>query len=357
MDKRKLVLYAAALLCVLIASVLNAHILLVVVLGLVLSSEFVNGWTDAPNAIATLIATRVMTPRQAIIMAACFNVAGTFAGTAVAETLGKEIVDPSSVNLLTIGAALVGVVVWGAVAAQFGIPTSESHALVAGLSGAAIATSGFGALRWQGWGKVLIGIPSALLLGFVVTWLVSKGILLLARNMTPSRGKKTFDLLQVFSGASMALAHGMNDGQKFMGVFSLALVMGGVFQYFHIPWWVRGLCALVMGIGTSIGGEKIIGTLGEKIAKLESWQGFSALTGSTATVILASAVGAPISTTHTIVAAVAGTGASRFPAMVRWQYPREILYAALFTFPLCAGIAYVICMAFRAVQSVVHLFV
>ncbi|MDQ7826137.1 MAG: inorganic phosphate transporter [Candidatus Eremiobacteraeota bacterium] len=323
---------------------------LLIVLFLVLSSEFVNGWTDAPNAIACLITTRVMTAGQAIALAVVMNVLGTLSGTAVAETMGKGIVSTATINLLTISAALVGIIAWGAVAARYGIPTSESHALVAGLSGAALATAGPGSLQWAGWSKVLIGVASAVILGLAGSWIVSRIIIRLAAKRLPGPSKKLFDRLQILSGAFMAYNHGLNDGQKFVGVFTLALVMGGVLKEFHIPVWVILLCAITMGVGTSIGGKEIIGTLGEKIAKIESWQGFAALTGASTTILGASLLGIPLSTTHTIVAAVTGTGMSRSPAVVRWKYPRRIVYASLLTFPLCGAIAFLVCFLLQTLQ-------
>lgn len=321
-----------------------------IVLLLVLGSEFVNGWTDAPNAIATLVATRVMTTRQAIAMAVCMNILGTLSGTAVAETMGKGIVNPASINLLTISAALIALIAWGSIAAQFGIPTSESHALVAGLTGAAIATSGWKSLEWGGWTKVGIGIVCALFIGSAVTWLLSRVIIVMCGNWRPARTKKFFDRAQILAGVAMAFSHGMNDGQKFVGVFTLSLVMGGVLPAFHIPIWVIFLCAITMGIGTMLGGKEIIGTLGEKIAKIESWQGFASMLGSSLTIIGASATGIPLSTTHTTVASVAGAGASRSVAHVRWQYPRQILIASIVTFPLCGTVAWATCMLLQGVQ-------
>ena len=321
---------------------------MVLVCGLVLGAEFVNGWTDAPNAIATLIATRVLTPSQAIGMAVVMNVLGTFSGTAVAETLGTGIVDPSTISLLTISAALVGIILWGAVAAQFGIPTSESHALVAGLSGAALATAGPQSLQWSGWSKVLIGIGSALVFGSLLSWLMARAVITCAGPREPRKTKRLFDRSQILTGMGMAFAHGLNDGQKFIGVFTLGLMMGGILPEFQIPKWVIVLCAVTMGVGTSVGGHKIIATLGEKIAKIESWQGFSALASSATTIVSMSAFGVPLSTTHTIVAAITGAGAARSPHLVHWVYPRLIVYASVITFPLCGGIAFLVCAVFQA---------
>lgn len=351
MPKTVFLIGAAAVLFVLVALTTTPAIAaMLLVCGLVLGAEFVNGWTDAPNAIATLIATRVMTPAQAIGMAVVMNILGTLSGTAVAETIGKGIVDPATINLLTISAALVGIIVWGAVAAQFGIPTSESHALVAGLSGAAIATAGPYSLQWSGWSKVLIGVVSALVFGGLLSWLLARATIRFVGSHQPRPAKRFFDRFQILTGMGMAFAHGLNDGQKFIGVFTLGLVMGGVLPEFEIPKWVIVLCAVTMGVGTSVGGRAIIGTLGEKIAKIESWQGFSALAGSATTIVSLSAFGVPLSTTHTIVAAVTGAGAARSPEIVRWKYPRRIAYASAITFPLCGAIAFGVCVAFQMIE-------
>ena len=352
MPKKALFIVAAVILLVVVATTTTpAFAGMLLVCGLVLGAEFVNGWTDAPNAIATLIATRVMTPAQAIGMAVVMNVIGTLSGTAVAETIGKGIVDPEGINLLTISAALIGIIVWGAVAAQFGSPTSESHALVAGLSGAAIATAGPQSLQWSGWSKVLIGVVSALVFGSLLSWLTARAVIRLAGSSHPGKSKHLFDKFQILTGMGMAFAHGLNDGQKFIGVFTLGLMMGGVLPQFEIPTWVIVLCAVTMGVGTSVGGREIIGTLGEKIAKIESWQGFSALAGSATTIVAVSGFGIPLSTTHTIVAAVTGAGAARSAHAVRWKYPRLIAWASVITFPLCGGIAFAVCTIFEGAAA------
>jgi PiT family inorganic phosphate transporter len=225
---------------------------------------------------------------------------------------------------------------------------------VAGLSGAAIATAGPRSLQWSGWSKVLIGIAAALVLGLLLSWLLSRAVMALAGRTAPGRAKRTFDRLQILTGMGMAFAHGLNDGQKFIGVFTLGLVMGGTLPEFRIPTWVIIVCAVTMGVGTSVGGHAIIGTLGEKIAKIESWQGFSALTGAAGTIVGASVFGIPLSTTHTIVAAVTGTGAARSVHAVRWKYPRRIAFASAITFPLCGAIAFAICEIFQAVARLLR---
>jgi PiT family inorganic phosphate transporter len=249
---------------------------LVIVLLLILGAEFVNGWTDAPNAIATVVSTRALSPGQAVLMASILNLVGVFSGTAVAATIGKGIINPDLVDLTTVGGAMVGIILWSSFAAYFGIPTSESHALVSGLAGAGLATAGPEALVWSGWSKVLMGLVFSTFLGFGVGAAVVMAITRISRNKAPGRMRRLFRWLQVLSSGFMAFSHGSNDGQKFMGAFTLALVLGGVLPAFAIPIWVIFLCGAVMALGTVLGGWKIIRTLGVRITKLETYQGFAA---------------------------------------------------------------------------------
>ena len=324
------------------------NIMLILVLLLVLASEFVNGWTDAPNAIATVVSTRVISPRRAVIMAVTLNVIGNLSGTAVAYTIGKDIIDPSIINLQTIAAALVGIVVWSSIAARLGIPTSESHALVSGLAGAGLATAGPKVLILSGWVKVFIGLILSSVLGFSLAWCIGKIIQHFFSDRQPAESKRLFDRLQIFSSAFMAYNHGMNDGQKFIGVFVMALVIGGVMPEFHVPVWVILLCAASMGLGTSVGGYKIISMIGEKMVHIESWQGFGAELAASTTIFLASLAGIPLSTTHTITTSLMGVAASRRLSAVRWKYSTNIVMAWVFTFPICTAIAFGVCSILNA---------
>jgi PiT family inorganic phosphate transporter len=318
-------------------------IILISVLFLVLAAEFVNGWTDAPNAIATVVSTRVMSLRTAIIMAVVMNIIGAISGTAVATTIGTGIIDPSLITLPIIAAALLSIVIWSSVAAQFGLPTSETHALVAGLAGAGLAVAGPEALLFSGWIKISIGLVASSLLGFGVAYVTSKAIFLigLKSEWRPGPARKAFNRLQIVSAGLMAYNHGMNDGQKFIGVFTIALVIGGVLPAFKVLWWVALLCAVVMGIGTSFGGKGIISMLGEKMTNITSWQGFSSEISASAVIFGASLAGVPISTTHTISTSIMGVAASRRMGAVRWFHAKNIVYAWIITFPICGAIGYV----------------
>jgi len=306
----------------------------------VLAAEFINGWTDAPNAIATVVSTGVLTPRTAIIMAVVLNTVGAMAGTAVAATVGKGIVENSAMTLPSITAAMISIIAWGAMAARFGIPVSKSHALLAGLAGAAFAGGGLAALQWSGWQKVGLGFVFSLGIGMTLAILLAKAVILFSGNARPTRAKHTFDRLQIVSAGFMAFNHGMNDGQKFIGVFAMTLLAGGVTQQFEVPLWVIIICALTMGLGTSFGGWRIIETVGSKMTRIKSWQGFAAETSASAAIFTASIYGIPLSTTHTITSAIVGVGAARRLSDVRFQVVRRIVLAWMATFPCCAIIAY-----------------
>lgn len=318
----------------------SADLALFAVLLLILGAEFVNGWTDAPNAIATVVGTRSLSPRAALAMAAVFNLIGVLSGTAVATTIGTGIIDASAVSLTTIGGAMIGIIAWSTIAARWGIPTSESHALVAGLAGGGMASAGTSVLVWAGWKKVLIGLALSSFIGFGGGLCVMIAVYWLFRKAVPGKVRGLLRWLQIGSSAFMAFSHGSNDGQKFIGAFVLALLLGGALPNFQVPLWVILLCAVVMGLGTSIGGWKIIKTLGRKVTNLKTHQGFAAELAAAGTITMASAFGIPLSTTHTISTSIMGVAAVRRTRAVRWGVTRELLLAWLLTFPICAAISW-----------------
>ena len=322
---------------------------LVAVLILILGAEFVNGWTDAPNAIATVVATGSLTIRHAVVMASILNVLGVLSGTAVAATIGRGIINPDLVDLTTVAGAMVGIIAWSSLAARFGIPTSESHALVAGLGGAGFATAGVNALVWSGWRKVLLGLGFSTFLGFFGGLVVIAATDRLCRKAAPERLRRPFRALQIFSSGFMAFSHGANDGQKFMGAFTLALVLGDVLPAFVVPTWVILLCGGVMALGTLTGGRRIMRTLGERITKLDTAQGFAAETAAASTIELATAFGVPLSTTHTISTAIIGVGVARGGRLaVRWDVAAELATAWVLTFPACAAISWAVVKVLRS---------
>lgn len=313
---------------------------LIAVLFLILGAEFVNGWTDAPNSIATVIATKVLSPRQAVLMAAVFNFLGVLSGTAVATVIGKGIVESELINLTTIATAMLGIIIWSTLAWRFGLPTSESHALVAGLTGAAMATNGISAIVWAGWNKVLIGLLFSSFLGLGGGFFIMNIIYLFFAKASRQTVSKIFGKLQILSAAFMAFGHGSNDGQKFIGTFALALLVGGILPIFKIPLFVILICAAIMTIGTATGGWRIIKTIGLKLTKLEPVHGFAAETGAALTIQLASFFGIPLSTTHTITTSIMGVGATQKLKAVKWGVAKNIVLAWILTFPICGLISF-----------------
>jgi PiT family inorganic phosphate transporter len=275
-------------------------------------------------------------------MATVLNAVGAMSGTAVAATIGKDIVRPEAINLVTVGAAMVGIVFWSTLAWYFGLPTSESHALIAGLTGAALATSGPASLLAAGWNKVLIGLLFSTFLGFFgglgIMALLYRGL----AHTRPGSVRRTFGRLQILSAAFMAFSHGSNDGQKFIGVFTLSLLLGGIIPEFKVSLWVIILCAATMGIGTAIGGWRIVKTMGLRLTKLEPVHGFAAETGAALTIELATRLGIPLSTTHTINTSIVGVGATKRLSAVRWGVTLEIVAAWILTFPICGAIGWLV---------------
>lgn len=312
-----------------------------IVLLLVLLAEFVNGWTDSPNAIATVVSTRVLSPSHAVVMAAVLNVVGALVtGTAVAATIGKGIVRPEVIDLAVVAAAMLAIVVWSTAAWYYGIPTSESHALIAGLAGAGLAAAGPSVLLWDGWRKVLLGLGFSTILGFSLSVIFMTAIYWAFRRVRRAVIRNTFGRLQILSAAFMAFSHGSNDGQKFMGVFALAMLLAGATSTFSIPLWVILLVGVVMGFGTAIGGWRIIRTMGFKLTKLEPANGFAAESAAGISILLASAFGIPLSTTHTINISIMGVGSTRRLSAVRWGVAGNIVSAWILTFPVCAILGY-----------------
>ncbi|MBI4267221.1 MAG: inorganic phosphate transporter, partial [Chloroflexi bacterium] len=312
--------------------------------------EFVNGWNDAPNAIATVISTRVLSPMKALIMASFLNVLGAaLTGTSVAATIGKGIVQPEAIGLPVVAAAVLSVAVWGGAATLLGLPISISHGLIAGLAGAGIGGVGPQVLLWAGWQKVIIGLGFSTLLGFILALAVMTAIYRIFQRARPPLVRSLFGKIQLLSAAFMAFSHGSNDGQKFMGVFSLALVLGGVLPEFHVPLWVVILCGTVMGTGTAVGGWRVMKTMGFRLTKLEPVHGFAAEASAASAISFASFLGVPLSTTHTINTAIMGVGATRRFSAVRWGVARNIVAAWLLTFPICGVLGYIFALVMKAI--------
>jgi PiT family inorganic phosphate transporter len=313
---------------------------LLVVIGLSVAFDFINGFHDTANAVATVISTRVMRPWVAIVMAAVLNFAGAMAGTEVAKTVGSGIVG-ASVPLGAISAALVAAIAWNLVTWYRGIPSSSSHALVGSLLGAGIASLGVGTVHWSVlWGKVAVPLVMSPVVGFIIAlWLMR----LLARifgSMPPARVGPIFRRTQIVSAAIMAFSHGSNDAQKTMGIITLALVSGGLLPSFHVPTWVIALSAAAMAAGTFAGGRRIIHTMGNRLARLEPIHGFAAETSAAAVILVASRLGFPLSTTHVISSSILGVGAAKRLNAVRWGVASSIVNAWLLTIPVTAALGF-----------------
>lgn len=320
--------------------------MLLVATALTLGVILVNGWTDAPNAIATCVSTRAIGVRKAIIMAAIFNFLGVLVMTLINSSVATTIYNmvdfgnDSSSALIALCAAMAAIVIWATAAWYFGIPTSESHALIAGISGAAVAVQGsFDGIRGAEWVKVLYGIVLSTLLGFVLGFITSKLTVVVFRNRNRMKASRFFGGAQIFGGASMAFMHGAQDGQKFMAIFLLAeaLMRGSSNGSFEgaPPLWLMVLVSLVMGLGTSIGGYRIIKSVGMDMVKLKPYQGFAADAAATLCLLFSSLTGIPVSTTHTKTTAIMGVGAARKPSDVNWSIVKELLFTWVFTFPGC----------------------
>lgn len=343
-----------------VTQLLSNPLLLVVAL-LNIGVIIVNGATDAPNAIATVVSTRAMRPRHAIIMAAICNFVGllviSFISPAVAQTIFKMVDFGGNAHqaLVALMAAMVAIIVWGATAWWFGIPTSQSHSLIAGLTGAAIALmSGLDAINWSEWIKVIYGIVLSTLMGFFLGWINLKVICKLCEHANRQRTNVFFRWAQIIAGAGVAFMHGAQDGQKFMGIFVLAIIMASGLgmsseSLVALPVWLMLVCALTMGFGTGIGGERIIKSVGVDMVKLESFQGFAASLATCISLAVATFGGLPVSTTHTSTTAIMGVGAAKNPKSVKWSIAIDMVKTWVLTFPGCGLLGFVFAKLFLVV--------
>lgn len=313
--------------------------LLVVVLliALALVFDFINGFHDAANSIATAVSTRVLSPGQGVVWAAFWNFIAAFGfGTAVAKTVGAGMVDLSVVTFAVIGAGLTGAIVWNLITWYFGLPTSSSHALFGGYAGAAIAKAGLAAIIASGWIKTIVFIVVSPVLGMIVGLLLMVGFLWAFRHAVPSRVDRVFRRLQLFSAALFSLMHGANDAQKTMGIIAGVLVTANYLETFRVPFWVVLSAHAAIGLGTLSGGWRIIKTMGSRITRLAPIGGCAAETGAAFSILVATLLGVGISTTHTITGAIVGVGAARRLSAVRWVVARQIVWAWVLTIPASA---------------------
>ncbi len=330
--------------------------LLFVAVTLTLGVILVNGWTDAPNAIATCVVTRCMSPKLAILMAAVFNFLGVFVMTKISsqvtETVTKMVNfgdNSGETVIIVLCAAMLAIVIWATLAWAFGIPTSESHALIAGLTGGAMALNGFEAIVWSQWSKVLIGIVISVVLGFGLAWVIGKLVTMICYKMNRPKTQPFFKGAQIVGAAAMAFMHGAQDGQKFMAILLLCVftLQGtGVGSTFLIPPWLMIVCSVVMAAGTAIGGKKIIKSVGMDMVKLEKYQGFSADIASTLALVFCSVFGLPVSTTHVKTTSIMGVGAVKRVSAINFGVVKEMVMTWILTFPGCGLLAFLVTKLF-----------
>lgn len=316
----------------------------------------VNGWTDAPNAIATCVSTRSITVNSAILMAAVFNFLGVFIMTMINANVAMTIYNMVDFGgnpydaLVALCAALFAIVTWATAAWYFGIPTSESHALIAGISGAAMAMhNGLSGINGSEWVKVIYGLVLSTFLGFGLGWITVKLVGFLFRKQNRRKANVFFKNAQIASGAAMAFMHGAQDGQKFMGVFMLGIFLANGqanITSFQVPVWMMLLCSVVMALGTSIGGYRIIKSVGMDMCKLEKYQGFSADMAAATCLLISSLTGLPVSTTHTKTTSIMGVGAAKRLSSVNWSFVKEMVMTWILTFPGCGVIGYLMAKLF-----------
>jgi PiT family inorganic phosphate transporter len=317
------------------------ELLVVIALTFVaLSFDFINGFHDAANSIATVVSTRVLSPGKAVVWAAVFNFVAAFGfGTAVARTIGSGMIDIRAVTFAVIFAGLVGAIIWDLITWYWGLPTSSSHALIGGYAGAAVTKAGFSVIIPSGWTKTLVFVVASPMIGLAAGLGLMTAIYWIFRRMSPTRVDKWFRRLQLISAALFSLNHGANDAQKTMGIIAgLLFTAGYLHGPFYVPFWVILIAHAAIGLGTLSGGWRIIHTMGSRITKLQPVNGFAAETGAASAILIATHFGIPVSTTHAITGAIVGVGATRRWSAVRWGVAGQIVWAWLLTIPAAAAI-------------------
>ncbi len=321
----------------------------VVIILVALTFDFLNGFHDAANSIATVVSTRVLSPKKAVLWAAFFNFVAAFVmGTAVAKTMGKGMIDLSVVTNEVILAGLLGAITWNLFTWYYGLPVSSSHALIGGYAGAAVAKAGPGAILISGWSKTLIFIVLAPVMGLFFGFVLMVSVTWIFRHWHPFKLDQLFRRLQLVSAGLYSLGHGGNDAQKTMGIITGLLVTGGYLETFDVPLWVILISHAAIALGTMFGGWRIVKTMGTKITKLQPFGGFCAETSGAITLFLATRLGIPVSTTHTITGAIIGVGATRRISAVKWGVAGKIVWAWVLTIPLSAAVAAISYVAIRA---------
>lgn len=317
-------------------------IMLVLVIVSALMFDYVNGFHDTANAIATCVSTRALSVRSAIIMAAVLNFVGAMISTKVATTIGKGITDTQHVTQMVVLAGVAGAIIWDLITWYYGLPASSSHAIIGGIMGAVIAHAGSGALHWHGLDKIILSLIISPIAGTILGFIFMVALMWGFRSSAPHGLNRGFRKLQVLSAAFMAFSHGTADAQKSMGVITLALVSYGALPAFNVPTWVKIACAVAMGLGTAAGGWRIIKTVGKDFVKLQPVHGFCVETASAGVILGASSLGLPVSTTHVITSAILGVGLSKRFSAVNWGVAYRILVAWVLTIPASALMSYIV---------------
>lgn len=321
----------------------EVSVLLVLIVAAALIFDYINGFHDTANAIATVVSTHVLSPRVAIMMAAGLNFVGAFYSVSVAKTIASGLVNPRDATQAVILSAITGAIVWNLITWKYGIPSSSSHGLIGGLIGAAATHGGFGVVIWHGiQTKVLLPLFGSPILGFTIGFLLMNLIYLLFSHVHPGKVNGLFRRLQIFSAAFMAFTHGSNDAQKSMGIITMAMVSLGILKEPNVPLWVMIACAVAMGLGTAAGGWRIIKTMGHRIVRLQPVHGFAAETTAATVILLATHFKMPVSTTHTIAGSIFGVGSSRRLSAVRWGVAQSMVIAWFLTIPAAALVAAIV---------------
>ncbi|MFA4874636.1 MAG: inorganic phosphate transporter [bacterium] len=330
---------------------METYLLIIVVVFVALSFDFANGWNDSANAIAAVVSTRVLSPLQAVLMAGTLNFVGAYFSTRVAMTIGKGIVDPTFVTQYVTLFAMLAAVMWVALATYRGLPVSSSHSLIGGLVGAAIGHAGLTIIKWKGLTTVLVALLISPVLGMCVGYIVMSILKRVLANCSYSKVNRRFGKFQILSSSLVALMHGTNDAQKVMGIVTLALFSGGYIVQMQVPFWVMAACATAIALGTSLGGWRVVKTVGTGLMDLRPIHGSVAETSAAAVLFTAATLGVPVSTTHVVTSSIVGVGAAKRKGGVRWVVGKKILYAWVLTLPFCFFVGFGLMKAFHFLSA------
>jgi PiT family inorganic phosphate transporter len=319
----------------------TTFLLLILVIIAALVFDYINGFHDTANAIATCVSTRALSVKAAIVMAASLNFIGAMAFTKVAKTIGTDIVTANKLTQLVVLAGVIGAIIWNIITWYYGLPSSSSHAIIGGIMGAVIAHAGVSALKWAGLKKIILALMISPVLGAVAGFVVVVIFSNIVKNKAPAGINRSFRKMQILSASFMAFSHGTADAQKSMGVITMALLSYGTIETFSVPTWVKLTCAIAMALGTAAGGWRIINTVGKDFVKLQPLTGFSVDTAATSVILGAASLGLPTSTTHVVTSSILGVGLSKSINSVNWNVAYRIVWAWVLTIPAAAAMAYI----------------